>query len=83
MYINIGSNKMLREQDIVGIFDLDSTTISKRTRAYLSGAEKNGMVENIAADLPKSFVVEKSKKIYLSQLSTTTLNKRIEDNKFY
>ncbi len=85
MYINIGSNKMIRANEIIGIFDLDSTTISKRTRNFLNMAEKNGKVENIAADLPKSFILCGNKKdniIYLSQPSTGTIYKRIFEGKW-
>lgn len=79
MYINIGAATVLRTENIVGIFDIDNTTISARTRSYLNKAEKNGRIINVAEDIPKSFIVvnEAGKNIvYLSQLSTSTLLKR-------
>lgn len=63
MYINIGSNTLVRKKDIIGIFDLDTSSHEKDTRDFLKAAEKNGIVEVCGTDLPKSFVlVNKSKK---------------------
>lgn len=80
MYLHLGNNKMIKMQDVVGIFDLDSTTISKKTRDFLAEAEKKGEVISVSFELPKSFVVcknEEGRKIYLSQLSSSTLHKRL------
>lgn len=79
MYLHLGQNTVIRSDSVVGIFDLDTATVSKRTRDYLNRAEKEGRVINISDDLPKSFIVcfENNKQtIYLSQISTGTLLKR-------
>lgn len=80
MYIHLGNNVMLPTSQIIGIFDLENTSISKRTRDFLSRAEKEGRVVNVSYDLPKTFVVagEKNKniKVYISQISSSTLLKR-------
>lgn len=83
MYIHIGQNTVLRTEDVVGIFDIETTSVSKRTRDYLTKAEKNGDVINVAEDLPKSFIVQNRKKgkiskVYLSQISSATLCRRSE-----
>ena len=79
MYLHLGNDVVVLEKDIVGIFDLDTTTNSKNTKKYLSDAEKKGDVLCVTDDLPKSFVVCNQggkRRIYLSQISTLTLNKR-------
>lgn len=80
MYIHLGNNVMLPTQDIIGIFDLENTSISKRTRDFLNKAEKDGKVITVSYDLPRSFVVAGTKKenvkIYISQISSQTLLKR-------
>ena len=79
MYIHLGQETVVKEEEIIGIFDLDSTTISKHTRKYLNVAEKKGMVINVSYELPKSFIVcnkNKKSKIYISQISSSTLLKR-------
>lgn len=81
MYIHLGNETLIKTDEIIGIFDLDSTTISKRSRSFLARAEKKGEVITVSYDLPKSFVVcakpKKGKqKIYISQISSSTLLKR-------
>ncbi len=66
----------------MGIFDLDSTTVSKHSRKFLNVAEKNGEVEAVSYELPKAFVLcneNKKNKIYLTQLSSVTLEKRASE----
>ena len=73
---------MLPTSDIIGIFDLENTSISKRTRDFLNKAEKEGRVITITYDLPRTFVIAgknfKDAKIYISQISSQTLLKRTE-----
>lgn len=79
MYVHLGVETVVREDDIIGIFDLDSTTISKHTRKFLNVAEKEKKVINVSFELPKSFVLcgnKKKNKVYISQLSSSTLQKR-------
>ncbi len=79
MYVHLGMETVVKEDDIIGIFDLDSTTVSKHTRKFLNVAEKEKKVFNVSFELPKSFVVcgnKKKNKIYISQLSSSTLYKR-------
>ncbi len=80
MYIAIGKEKWIDSGDLIGIFDLDITSQSYRTRKYLREAEMRGSVQNVAEDIPKSFAVcrENGKElVYLSQMATATLAKRI------
>ena len=69
---------------IIGIFDLDKCSTSKRTRDYLAAADAEGVVLDISGDIPKSFVVcdhpYHPQIVYLSQLNSVTLQKRAESN---
>ncbi len=81
MYLHAGNNKNIRERNIIGIFDIESATVSDVTKKYLSDAEKRGEVESAAVDeLPKSFIVyfdnNQEFRICLSQLSTSALDGR-------
>ncbi len=82
MYLNIGTDVMIKDNDILGIFDLDNTTVSKATREYINTAEKKGECITVSfEDLPKSFIVttkNERKKIYISPLNTSTIFKRIK-----
>ena len=81
MYIHIGQETVIKKSEIVGIFDLDNTTVMAKTRDFLNKAEKNGQVITVSYELPKSFVIcEKNgkKTVYITPISTATLLKRNE-----
>ncbi len=80
MYLYLGQDTVVPMRDVVGIFDMDNTTIARSTRDFLSDAEKRGQVVTVSTELPKSFVVCYSKTngttVYISQISCATLLKR-------
>lgn len=87
MYLHIGQDTIVNTDEIIGIFDMDNTTVSKWTRRFLNTAEKHGQVVTVTTDLPKTFIVlsrQKKKrhikngddKVYLSQMLPGTLRKR-------
>ena len=81
MYLSIGADFAVRERSIVGIFDLDNTSYSIRTREFLNQAEQNGEVVAGTDELPKSFVLTQEfgmNRIYLSQFGSYTLEKRLK-----
>lgn len=43
-YLHIGKNVMVSRRRIIGVFDLDITSQSPRTREFLERAEKDGVV---------------------------------------
>lgn len=83
MYLHLGGDVVILKKSIVGIFDLDTATISKHTKNYLTLAEKEGRVVNVSYELPKSFVVcndDGLPRVYISQISSQTLTKRFSTN---
>lgn len=82
MFLHLGQDMVVRMEDVVGIFDLETSTISNTTRDYLAAAQKAGRVVSISDEMPKSFVLCCNKKgritVYTSQISTSTLLKRSE-----
>lgn len=80
MYLSIGNDMAVRDRSIIGIFDLDNTSTSRRTREFLEKSEKNGEVVP-CDDLPKSFVLTDEygmNRVYLTALSAPTLEKRMK-----
>lgn len=81
MYLHLGQDTVVRQDEIIGIFDMDTATISKHSRQFLADAEKGGRVFNVSPELPKSFVVcldeEGTETVYISQISSATLLKRM------
>ena len=75
MFIHIGNNKVVRDSEIVGIFDLDSATVSLNTRKFLKKAEEEKRVITLGYELPKSFIILKNNEVYLSPFNTSSLIK--------
>ena len=83
MYLHLGQETLVDEKNIIGLFDLDTSTLSAKTREFLARAEKSGHVVNVSSELPKSFVIiaqgQPPQTVYISQLTTGTLKKRSEE----
>jgi extracellular matrix regulatory protein B len=90
MFLHIGRDMIVRYDDIIGIFDIETASISKITREYLSASPKKKIV-SVTDELPKSFIVcsglnaknndKNTTKVYISQISSATLKKRLESAK--
>lgn len=76
MYLYLGGETAIKSDKIIGIFDMDTSTVNKATRDYLSKAEKDKRIIYVNYELPKSFVVCNDK-IYVCPLNTATLLKRL------
>ncbi len=76
MYLYLGGETVIKSDKIIGIFDMDTSTVNKATRDYLSKAEKDKRIIYVNYELPKSFVVCDDK-IYVCPLNTATLLKRL------
>ena len=80
IYLSIGNDMAVREKSIIGIFDMDNTSTSKRTREFLEKCEKEGQVVP-CDDLPKSFVLTAEyglNRVYLTGLNASTLERRMK-----
>ena len=74
MYLSIGNDMAVRDSSVIGIFDMDNTSTSKRTRDFLAKAQKDGLVVP-CDDLPKSYVLAVEygmDKVYLSKVFSYT-----------
>ena len=79
MFLSIGNDMAVRDRSIIGIFDLDNTSTSKRTREFLNRAEREGEVIP-CDDLPKSFILTAEygfSRVHLTALNAATLEKRL------
>lgn len=79
MYLPIGNDMAVRQTSVIGIFDMDNTSTSKWTRAFLSRAEKEGEVVPFD-DLPASFILTTEygmNRVFLSEQPTKKMVKKI------
>lgn len=81
MYLHIGNGKSVRRKDIIGIFDLDTATVSKITKDFINKSQKNGEVIYLDSDLPRAFILldeDDNTRVRLSRISTSGLKMRLE-----
>lgn len=84
MYLHAGSNYVVNTKEIIGIFDMDNTTVSRLGRNFLSRAQQNNEVINATEGLPLSYIVSNRRgesKIYISSFSPRVLSKRTKTSK--
>ncbi|NCB28708.1 MAG: DUF370 domain-containing protein [Clostridia bacterium] len=81
MYVHLGQDYIVPVGSILGIFDMDTATLSRHTRGFIARMEREGRVVSLFDDLPKSAVLCETalgERIYLSQISSVTLAQRVE-----
>ena len=85
MFLHIGNKKSVKKRDIIGIFDLDTATVSEKTKEFLNKKEKERLTEYADFDLPRSFILCKDRdkrfKVVFSRISTVGLKDRAEEYK--
>lgn len=79
MFLHIGNGVSVRQRDIIGIFDLDTATVSAQTKRFLRGAEKKGLLKDEAnGEIPRSFILlgqkGKDAKSYRYQLKLSLIS---------
>lgn len=78
MYVDIATDFLINSNDILGIFDLDNTTTNPHTKDFLNTKQKQNKLVYLIKDLPKSFVVTADGTVYVVELSSQILRKRLE-----
>ena len=80
MYLHLGNDFIVNEKDIIGIFDIENSSVSQITKQFLNFASKNARVVNCTYEMPKSFIVCSDKKsgetVYISQIAASSLHRR-------
>lgn len=57
MYLHIGSGKNIVKEEIVGIFDIDTATVSSVSRSFIRKKERDKKIEYQDSDIPRSFII--------------------------
>ncbi|MBE6598128.1 MAG: DUF370 domain-containing protein [Ruminococcaceae bacterium] len=90
MLIHIGAGYLVKEENIIGYFDMDGKVDSAVTKEFLKKMEKSGCCDTAGTDLPRSFVLTAEKnrsakkktekrsddKVIFTHISTQALKKR-------
>ncbi len=80
--VYLGGETFIKDTDIIGVFDIDTSSVSKKTRDFLeyNEKEKNVVYSNIY-EFPRSFILTKDK-VFITPTSTITLNRKYSKNIF-
>ena len=85
MYLHIGNDYSVDIRDVIGIFDMDNTTVTGVTKKLLDRAEKEKLCIYTTYELPKSFIITEKNgrvRVYISQLAASTLKKRLSQGEY-
>ncbi len=80
MICHVGAGTLIRDGDVVGIFDLDGEVTTAMTAEFLRAAEKKKRTVSASADIPRAFVLAadgEKENVILTRLSTPAVAKRI------
>ena len=82
MYLHIGGDHIVRTKDIIGIFNLERTSVSEDTKNFLRSAAAQGHEVSCTEDMPRSFIVtfdrsDLDEKVHISRISSASLEKRL------
>lgn len=75
MYVHLGNEITINDKGIIGIFDIENTSLGNDTREFLKKSTDTGKIANVSYEMPKSFIVCDNK-VYISQISASSLYKR-------
>ena len=79
MYIHIGKDIILKNNDIIGMFNIDYVKNTKEYKGLVEKMKENNILVNISENDPKSLIIatkDKKLKGYLTNISTSTIKKR-------
>ena len=81
VYLEIGNLRSIPIGGIVGVFDMDSATLSSVTKEFLKEKQRQGGITTVSTALPKSFILYDDgvlEQIYFSPFSSSVLRQRME-----
>ena len=82
MYIHIGGDVTLPSDKIIGIFDIEKTSVNKEVNDYLKKLQKQGRIYYASYEMPKSFVVTDNM-VYITNVSAFTIKKRFKETNVF
>ncbi|MEJ6951937.1 extracellular matrix regulator RemB [Natronospora cellulosivora (SeqCode)] len=78
MYLHLGENYLIPTKEVVLIGSFETALESDITKEFFEVAEEEGFVVDYSMGNPRSFVLT-SETIYLSMISSSTLEKRMKN----
>ena len=79
IFLRLYPDYLIKEEEIVGIFDLDSATETFPTSKFLREAEAKGLMRVASKNIPRSFIVTENA-VYLSHSTKSALIKSLNEH---
>ncbi len=77
-FLHLSPDCALDKRHVIGVFDMDTATVSPETRRFLRESERQGKLRSVARDLPKSFVLTDSR-VFLASTAPQSLRGHLEE----
>ena len=80
MFLHVGNGKTVKVGEIIGIFDLDTVSVSALSREFLSRGQSAGSVRYDDENIPRSVLLvgdKQNSNIVLSRISPSGLQARL------
>jgi hypothetical protein len=81
-YLQLEKGESIDKNEIIGIFDIESASISQATKELFKRKEEEHGVVSVSNDLPKSFILcdgEYTDTVYISGISVDSIKKRLNN----
>ena len=81
MLLHIGNETIVNSKNIIGLFDLEKTSVKKDVKKFLKNATKKETIVNVSYEMPKTFILcceNDCETIYVTALSVNTLIRRLK-----
>ena len=75
-FIHLGGDVSVCCEDIIGVFDIEKTTVNPSVNAFLAAKQKSGGVYYCSLDMPKSFVLAGGT-VFVSNVSAGVIRERV------
>ncbi len=75
MYVSLGNDVSVLKSEIIGVFDIEKTSVVKSVNDFLGYCQRNNKIYYVSLEMPKSFVVCKDT-VYITNVSANTIRKR-------
>lgn len=76
MYLYVGDEKLIHNEDIIGIFNMQYIKNTREYKSVYKNLEEDGNLIDVSEGDPKSFILTE-KKGYLAKIGANTILKRL------
>ena len=80
MYLHIGKDYIIKNKDIIGIFNINYIKNTKEYKKMYNDLDENNSLINVSQEKEKTFILTENKKNsigYITNIGVNTISKRL------